>query len=146
MKKIFASLTFLLVLGFSVSAWAELDTFLDDLNMEARADMDGFSARLGTQFGVPLQRVKAVIKSVKCPADAFIVFQLGKMSGITEAGIVQVYKANWGRGWGAIARAMGISPGSQEYHALKRGDFTFTVKPGCGPGDGMAIYVKGHDS
>jgi hypothetical protein len=43
-----------------------------------------------------------------------------------------VYKQSKGKGWGVIAKELGIKPGSPEFHALKRGDFAFTGEPGGG--------------
>jgi hypothetical protein len=42
--------------------------------------------------------------------------------------------ANKGKGWGVIAKNLGIKPGSAEFHALKRGDLSFTGEPGAGEG------------
>jgi hypothetical protein len=118
-----------------------LDGFLGNLNVQARADMNGFSAKVSTQFGVPMAQVQAVIGTVSEPADAFMVFQLGQMAQQPPERVVQVYKANHGKGWGVIAKSLGIKPGSPEFHALKRGDFVLSGEPGGGPGEG---HGKGH--
>ena len=34
--------------------------------------------------------------------------------------MVEVYKSNKSKGWGAIAKEMGIKPGSAEFHAMKK--------------------------
>jgi len=70
----------LILLNSPAIAGGGLDGFLNNLNIQARADMNGFSARVSTQFGVPLPQVHAVIGSVAAPADAFMVFQLGQMT------------------------------------------------------------------
>jgi len=31
------------------------------------------------------------------------------------------YRADKGKGWGVLAKSLGIKPGSKEFHALKRG-------------------------
>lgn len=115
-----------------------LDAFLNDLNVQARADMNGFSAKVSAQFGVPVPRVQAVIKMVDRPSDAFMCFQLGEMSRKPYDTVVNVYKSDKGKGWGVIAKNLGIKPGSREFHALKRGDFALTGTPGgdAGPGKG----------
>jgi hypothetical protein len=113
-----------------------LDGFLGNLNTQARSDMNGFAARVSAQFGVPEVQVRAVIGTVSAPADAFMVFQLGEMTHRPTNEVLQVYKANRGRGWGVIAKSLGIKPGSPEFHALKRGDFALYGGPGGGPGKG----------
>ena len=34
--------------------------------------------------------------------------------------VVKTYSANKSKGWGAIAKEMGIKPGSAEFHAMKK--------------------------
>jgi hypothetical protein len=134
MKRIISLLLALFFL--STQAIAGMNDFLNSLNIQARADMNGFTAKICTQFGVPEVQVRTVIGTVKEPADAFMVFQLGQMAQKPPETVVQSYKANQGKGWGVIAKSLGIKPGSPEFHALKRGDFALTGVPGEGPGGG----------
>ncbi len=141
---ILAVISFLVFCGSAV-AGDGLDGFLHNLNIQARSDMTGFSARVSAQFGVPEMRVRAVIGTVSAPADAFMVFQLGEMTHRPVDEVIGVYKANRGKGWGVIAKSLGIKPGSPEFHALKRGDFTLDGGPGTGPGKGHGKGKgKGH--
>ena len=113
-----------------------LDAFLGEIDVQARADVNGFSVKVSAQFGVPVPQVQAVIQTVDRPADAFMVFQLGQMVQKPPETVMQVYQANKGKGWGVIAQRLGIKPGSPEFHALKRGDFVLSGEPGGGPGHG----------
>jgi hypothetical protein len=128
-----------------------LDEFLGSVNIEARADMPGFSAKLSTQFGVPIAQVQTVIHQVPEPADAFMIFQLGQMSGRQPDTVLGVYGPNKKKGWGAIAKELGIKPGSPEFHALKSGDLYFTgqpvssASPGKGKGKEKHGKGKGHN-
>jgi hypothetical protein len=134
MKRItLAALTLLLC---CTPAIAGLDDFLSNLNIQAKADLNGFSARVSAQFGVPEVQVRTVIGTVKEPADAFMVFQLGQMTRKPPETVEKVYQAQRGKGWGVIAKELGIKPGSPEFHALKRGDFVLSGAPGGGPGEG----------
>ena len=146
MKKAIIAITIFFLLAVSaVSAHADLDNFLSGLNIQANADMNGFGIKLSAQFGVPLPQVQAIIKTVELPADAFMCLQLSQMTNKQPERVVQTYKSNKGKGWGAIAKELGIKPGSAEFHALKRGDFTFTGERGGntdkGQGKGKG---KGH--
>ena len=137
MKRIVLAAMFLVICYGQAVAGGGLDVFLDNLNVQARADANGFSARLSTQFGVPVQQVRTIISTVSAPADAFMVLQLGQMTHRPPETVVQVYQANRGKGWGVIAKRLGIKPGSREFHALKRGDFVLSGEPrGEGPGKG----------
>jgi hypothetical protein len=149
MKKIVVSSALFLYMIVSVAvAHADLDSFMSGLNVQARADMNGFCVKLGAQFGIPLPQVQAVIKTVETPADAFMCFQLGQMARVQPETVVQTYKDNKGKGWGVIAKELGIKPGSPEFHALKRGDFAFTGEPGQSSGKGQGKGKgrgKGHN-
>ena len=129
-------------------AFAGLDDFLGSLNVQARADLGGFTARVSAQFGIPEMQVRTVIDTVREPADAFMVYQLGQMTRKPPETVVEVYRANRGKGWGVIAKRLGIKPGSAEFHALKRGDFALSGTPSGGPDDGRGHGKgrgKGHN-
>ncbi len=136
MKRIVLAALALSLMSIPAVAGGGLDGFLGNLNVQARADMNGFAVKLGAQFGVPVPQVQAVIGTVREPADAFMCLQLGQWTQRPPEQVVQVYKANRGKGWGVIAKSLGIKPGSPEFHALKRGDLVFTGQPGGGPGEG----------
>ena len=141
MKRIVTALIVLtLFCGYAVAAGG-LDSFLSNLNIQARADLPGFSARVSSQFGVPQAQVQTVISTVREPADAFMVFQLGQMAHRPPETVVQTYQTHKGKGWGVIAKELGIKPGSREFHALKNGDLAFGGAPANGPGKGKG---KGH--
>lgn len=140
-RLVLLSLTLLLL--SPLTAFASLDAFLSSVNVQARADMSGFSARVSAQFGVPVAKVQMVLQSVPEPADAFMLFQLGEFSGRPVDQVYQVYQPNRKKGWGAIAKELGIKPGSPEFHALKRGDLHFTGEPAGHGGQGDSGTGKG---
>lgn len=92
-----------------------------NLNIQAQADPSGFRARLGTRFKIGDVQVDAVLSNVNDPVDAYLVMRLGEMSGRPVGQVVEKYKHKKGKGWGALAKSLGIKPGSQEFHALKQG-------------------------
>jgi hypothetical protein len=146
MKRIITLLLPLMLLCGAALASGGLDGFLSNLNVQARADLPGFSARLSAQFGIPEVHVRATIGTVREPADAFMVYQLGHMTGYPPERVMGVYEKNRGRGWGVIAKELGIKPGSPEFHALKRGDFELTGEPAGRPGKGHGKGKgKGHN-
>jgi len=136
MIRFVTALIALTLLCGSAFAYGGLDNFLGNLNIQARSDLPGFSARVSAQFGIPLAQVHATIGTVREPADAFMVFQLGQMTGYPPERVMGVYESHRGKGWGVIAKSLGIKPGSAEFHALKRGNFTLTGEPVGGPGNG----------
>ena len=130
MKKIACTAVVLfLITCFAALAYADLKGFLNTLNAEAQDDLNSYSEKLGNQFGVPVQQVRDIIDTVDEPADAFMVLQVGEMTEQEPEKVVEEYKRNKGRGWGVIAKELGIKPGSAEFHALKNGDLSFTGAP-----------------
>ncbi len=147
MKKIVvAALLTALAAGLPGVARADVNSFIQKLNVQAKADIGKYTVQVAAQFGVPKEQVTALIKKVDSPADAFMVLQLGKMSKKDNDTVVRTYQGNKTKGWGAIAHELGIKPGSPEFHALKRGDFALTGQPegeehGHGHGHG---HGQGH--
>ena len=136
MKRIvLAAILLALSSGLAV-AGGGLDSFLDNLNIQARIDMNDFAVKLSTQFGVPLPQVQVVIEAVTTPADASMCFQLGQMARKPYQRDVEAYQTWRGKGWGFITKSLAIKPGSPEFHALKRGDFVFNREPQDVPGKG----------
>ena len=95
--------------------------WVKDMNVKAEADPSGFRVRLGTRFKINDIEVEAVLSNVNKPADAYMVLRMGEMSGHPTDYALNKYKANQGKGWGTVAKSMGIKPGSSEFHALKQG-------------------------
>ena len=92
-----------------------------DFNIQAQADPSGFRARLATRFKLGDADVDVVLSNFDSPADAYIALRLGEMSGRSTDYVIDKYKKHKGKGWGVLAKELGIKPGSEEFHALKRG-------------------------
>ncbi len=137
MKRIVVAVAFVFLAGgLPGVARADLDGFLQRVNVQAKADMGKYTVQLSAQFGVPQAQVTAVLRRTDSPADAFMCLQLGQMSHKDPEFVVRTYQGSKGKGWGAIAHELGIKPGSPEFHALKRGDFALTGRPGGGADKG----------
>ena len=136
MKKMIFGLC--LCLFCAAPAFADgLDTFLDNLNVQGAADRNGFVTSVSSHFGVPYSDVEMIVGTTGSLSDAFMVFQLGRMTGYPTDRIMRTYGSGKGKGWGAMAQELGIKPGSEEFHALKRGDFNYAMpqsKKGGGQG------------
>ena len=126
MKKIFSfvSILFLSLVLFSpVFASSDLDSFVKSLNVEAQADLGAFKGRLSAEFGVPVPKVEAIMASVGTPGDAYMCFRVGQVASKPIEVVTKEYQRNKGKGWGVIAKNLGIKPGSKEFHELKKGNF-----------------------
>jgi hypothetical protein len=96
--------------------------WIEDFSIKAEADPSGFKAQLSTRFNIGGTEVNAVLSNVDNSADAYIILCLGEMSGQPTEDVVRKYKSGKGQGWGALAKSLGIKPGSKEFKALKSGD------------------------
>jgi len=97
-------------------------------NIQAEADPSGFRTRLATRFKIGDAQINIVLDSVEKPADAYMVLRLGEMSNQPTESVIEEYKSGKGKGWGALAKSLGIKPGSKEFHALKRGHDLYDEK------------------
>ncbi|MDT8317778.1 MAG: hypothetical protein RQ824_07295 [bacterium] len=120
------------------SAFAGDFDWLKELDMEVKADASGFRTRLETRFEAGDVKVNAVLGNVARPADAYMVLRLGELSGLTIKTVLKEYKKSRGKGWGVMAKNLGIKPGSGAFHALKAGH---DLDGGGGKGK-----VKGNDN
>jgi len=119
-KLFFLSMTTILLFVSSISAAGDFD-WIKDLNIQAQADPSGFRAALGARFRIGDAEISAVLGNVAYPGDAYMVLRLGEMSRHPTDYVIQQYRAGKGNGWGALAKSLGIKPGSDEFHALKNG-------------------------
>lgn len=98
---------------------AEMDANLNTMNADAKLDLGKFKANLSLSYGVPKTKVDQVFSLKVEPAEAFMIFEIGNITNKPIDDVVASYKKNKGKGWGVIAKELGIKPGSPEFHALK---------------------------
>lgn len=110
----------MLTLVSSVAMAGDFD-WLRDLNVQAQADPSGFRVRLGARFKIGNVEIDAVLSNVEKPADAYMVLRMAEMSRRPADYVVTQYRSAGGKGWGTLAKSLGIQPGSIEFHALKNG-------------------------
>lgn len=95
--------------------------WMRDFDIRAQADLTGFRARLAARFSVGDAQIGLILSNVDRPADAYMVFRLGEMSARPADYVMEEYRSGKGRGWGNLAKSLGIKPGSKEFHELKAG-------------------------
>lgn len=114
-------LGFIVFISLNIEVNAGDFGWLEQLSIEAKSDGSGFRTRLATRFKIGEAKVKAVISDTGNGADAYMVMRLGEMSGHNVEFVTERYKENKRKGWGVLARSLGIKPGSRAFKALKRG-------------------------
>lgn len=115
------SVVFLLLSSSAIVVAGDFD-WIRDFNIRAEADPSGFRARLAARFKIGDTQINAVLSNVDKPADAYMVLRLGEMSAKPTDYVIEKYRSGKGKGWGALAKSLGIKPGSKEFHALKNGN------------------------
>ncbi len=99
---------------------AGLDVTLNSINVQAQGDMGPYTADLSVSFGVAQPQIRTWITVDRLqPAEVYLALELSRSSGKPPATVIAMYKRDRGRGWGAVARSLGIKPGSPAFKALK---------------------------
>lgn len=97
----------------------EIDNLLTDIHNQALRDITAFHNNVVNTFNIVGSKVDAALK-ILAPGDIYMAAQLSVSIGKPFDEVVKTYSANKSKGWGAIAKEMGIKPGSAEFHAMKK--------------------------
>ena len=100
--------------------WAADFGWVKDFNLCAEADPSDFRARLEGRFKIGDLEIDAVFDTAETPADGYILLRMGEMSEQPIDEVIEAYEVRKGKGWGRLAKSLGIKPGSKAFHELKR--------------------------
>lgn len=97
-----------------------LDLELGNLNLSATADKDNFIREMSASYNTSDASIKGMIeKDGMEPADIFMSFEISRLSKKKVDDVVAEYRKSKAKGWGYIAKQMGIKPGSPQFKELK---------------------------
>lgn len=117
---------------------ASLEAELNVLNDEAKKDLSTFKQQIVTDFGVTKQTVENLLEKALEPAEIILSGRIADIAGKSMEDVVSSYEKNKDKGWGQVAKDLGIKPGSPEFHALKgksnKGKGKGNGNPGKGKG------------
>lgn len=97
----------------------ELDKELTEINSQAKLDLTKFKNDLISTYKIPITKIEELLKEKMEPAEVLLAAKIASISKKPLEQVVSCYKENKTKGWGYIAKQMGIKPGSPEFHALK---------------------------
>jgi len=102
---------------------AQLDGDLQYLNKAAQKNLKGFCNDLSYHYDAEAGVVDRLInKAGMAPADVYMAAKVRILSHRSWDEVLREYKENKGKGWGVIAKNLGIKPGSREFYELKDDD------------------------
>lgn len=97
---------------------SKTDQVLKEIDAKAQKDREVFKEEVSVKFGLPKPKIEEMIK-IMPPGDVYMTAQTAEITKKPIDEVTKVYSANKEKGWGAIAKELGIKPGSPEFHALK---------------------------
>lgn len=99
-----------------------VDTWLGDVNRYGYAYREPFIDELVRYHHAPRPLVIELLERRDwAPGDVYYACAMASIIGRPCRYVVDYYEAERGQGWGVIAQRLGIKPGSDEFHRLKRG-------------------------
>lgn len=97
---------------------AALDAELNGINNDAKKDLSAFKDLLLSEHNIIGTKADELLQIME-PAEILLSGRLKDLLDISIDVVIGSYEKNKDKGWGAIAKDLGIKPGSPEFHALK---------------------------
>jgi hypothetical protein len=98
-----------------------MDVWLGDMNRYGNRYRDPFVDELVRYHAAPRDLVVDLLARRWAPGDIYFACALAKLAGRPCRYVVELWERDHGQGWGAMAKRLGIKPGSAQFHQLKRG-------------------------
>lgn len=102
------------------SGSVELDATILDINASAKKDIHSYRNDLSITFSTPLDLIDKMFSAGMTPGEVYLGLEIAKVTSKSPNDIIKSYEINKDKGWGAIAKDMGIKPGSPLFHQLKK--------------------------
>ena len=120
-------LMLIIILGIVYPTHAQYNTGDDELNkslltIDANATLDfgDFKVDISGSYDITEKKLDYLSVEIEMSAgDIYMTVELAKITEKSVDEVVTVYTQNKNKGWGVIAKELGIKPGSPEFHALK---------------------------
>lgn len=104
----------------SGDAW--VDATLGDVNRYGARYGDAFADEMVRYYAAPRELVAdLLVRQRWAPGDVYYACALAQILGRPCRYVVDEWNRDHDQGWGAVAKRLGIKPGSPEFHRLKKG-------------------------
>lgn len=97
----------------------ELDANLKSINLEANKNLSQFKLDITKTYATSEAKVNTMFSIGMTAGDVYIAFEIATITRKPIDDVITVYKRSKSKGWGAMAKELGIKPGSAEFHKLK---------------------------
>ena len=99
-----------------------IDNTLGDMNRYGYRYRESFIDELVRYHGAPRDYVTDLLVTQRwAPGDVYYACAIASIIGRSCRYVAEEWERDHGQGWGALAQRLGIKPGSEEFHRLKRG-------------------------
>ncbi|MGE5839992.1 MAG: hypothetical protein ACM34H_08645 [Deltaproteobacteria bacterium] len=99
----------------------DLDVVLSNLDVEAGVHVDAFVSELSISYAIPKVQIEDLVYKARMPfGDVFVSVWLASSVKKPLSVVVKEYDMNKDQGWGAMAKNLGVKPGSDAFHSLKK--------------------------
>ena len=96
-----------------------LEMSLFDIGASAATNIVGFQAEVSFAWGQSPLNIQLALNQGLLPAEVYLAAALAFYSHKPLTIVIEMYQKNKVKGWGSLAKALGIKPGSKEFKALK---------------------------
>ena len=118
---------FALLCAFSINAQisfrtgiVQMDRDLNTINTHASLNFDTYKSNLSVTYNTPVSKIDYMRQRLNMvPGEIYLALEIGRISRTNIDNVLTVYRRDKDKGWGHIAKELGIKPGSSEFHQLK---------------------------
>lgn len=98
----------------------QLDTDLNTINARASADFGAFKTDMKLSYNVSEKSIEYMTGNLQMAfGEVYLALEIARITRKPLNDVLTCYQTNKNKGWGYIAKQMGIKPGSAEFHQLK---------------------------
>lgn len=101
---------------------SQLNVMLAKIDDDASSNFTFFKRDISSRSGISESKITTwSVEFGFRGGEIYLVIEISKITRRPVDEVAKVYRQNRTKGWGAIAKELGIKPGSPEFHALKKG-------------------------
>ncbi len=98
----------------------QLDSDLKTINSRANLDLSLFNKEMHVSYNVSEKKLNYMSVSLgMIPGEIYISLEIAKIARVSLDRVLTVYRSHKSKGWGVIAKELGVKPGSAAFHQLK---------------------------